>query len=85
MYEDSNRELCALSAIILGTYLVGYAIGHKKGRKKGEGMLKVANQLCENNAKSVDKINEKIKEINGALERINQWKAEHSDEFGYFD
>lgn len=76
--KNTVKFLCAIPLI--------YLIGYLRGKKKGDGLVRLANRILENNAEEVDKLNEKVMEINRAMMLIKQWEKERSDDiYGFND
>ena len=73
-----NKERLVWALLIAPAF---YVIGLQKGKKKGDGMLKLANEIVEQNSKTVDQVNERIREVNREWAKINRWKEEND----YYD
>lgn len=72
--------LCAVNAacFLCGRYFgkeKGYDKGYKKGTAVGEAMFETAIRIMDENAKQVELLNEKVREVNDAWKKIVEEQA----------
>lgn len=77
--------LCAVNAAVFlcGRYFgkeKGYEKGYKNGSAAGEAMFETAIRIMDENAKQVELLNEKVREVNDAWKKVAKEK-EKIEEF----